>query len=232
MNSNERKELMLKKINSMNERKAIEKLEELFKQFLYIRFISYEDKNSYYIERFGKFFNEIKKIDSTPDYKASSVNTLDYSWICECLSFIKDGDELLTMVTVDSINLWINIKILNLVKGLEEIVSINKEFVIIKKAMRRLIVFFEEESQYEIHIRNIMNVLELKRMLDEINCPRDSYSILKGGFPNEQYCLTNENDEWEVYYSERGRKSEVKKFENESDACEYFFNKLKKHSQV
>jgi hypothetical protein len=77
-----------------------------------------------------------------------------------------------------------------------------------------------------------MNVLKLKKRLNELRIPEEAYSILEGGLPNEQLCIIRNDDSWEVYYSERGRKSGVKIFEDENKACEYFLEKLKKYSQL
>ncbi len=70
-----------------------------------------------------------------------------------------------------------------------------------------------------------MNKKELKINLDKRKVPVTAYS-LEGGFPNEAYCIGFSNDLWEVYYSERGRKSGLKLFDNEDEACNYFFNLL------
>ena len=47
-------------------------------------------------------------------------------------------------------------------------------------------------------------------------------------------ALQKETDlkKWEVYYSERGEKSNVRIFDLESDACEYFLKKLKKYAKT
>lgn len=47
------------------------------------------------------------------------------------------------------------------------------------------------------------------------------YSLLIGVFPNVAYCLIKNEDGWEVYYSERGEKSDIQQFASESEACEY-----------
>jgi len=62
-------------------------------------------------------------------------------------------------------------------------------------------------------------------MLTDSNIPKDTYS-LDGGLPNEAYCLNQNGDRWEVYYSERAQKTGLKIFETESEACEYFYNSL------
>lgn len=66
-----------------------------------------------------------------------------------------------------------------------------------------------------------MKIKSLKKTLVEIEIPIDAY-YLKGGLPNEAFCIGFNHGLWEVYYSERGNKSGIKKFSNEEDACEYF----------
>lgn len=70
-----------------------------------------------------------------------------------------------------------------------------------------------------------MNKRELEKRLIKEGITKDSY-CLNGGYPNESYCLFKNNGRWEVYYSERGRKSGLKLFMSEEEACEYFYNKL------
>lgn len=54
---------------------------------------------------------------------------------------------------------------------------------------------------------------------------------LNGGFPNEAYTLGHNGDTWEVYYSERGQKTGLQVFDNEDDACDYFYSYLIKGSR-
>lgn len=75
-----------------------------------------------------------------------------------------------------------------------------------------------------------MNIAKLEKKLKEKGIPKELYSILEGGLPNEQYCIVKE-ELWYVYYSERGRRSGLKEFELESDACEYFYDILKQYSR-
>jgi len=67
-----------------------------------------------------------------------------------------------------------------------------------------------------------MNLKELKDELGKLNVRCDAYSLL-GDFQTESFCLERRNMHcWEVYYSERGEKTGLKKFRTESDACETF----------
>lgn len=70
-----------------------------------------------------------------------------------------------------------------------------------------------------------MTKIEIEKKLREEGVRVDSYS-LNGGLPNEAYCLNRTESGWEVYYSERGNKTGLKFFDNESDACGNLFNLL------
>lgn len=74
-----------------------------------------------------------------------------------------------------------------------------------------------------------MNLKILKNELDKLNIPQNAY-CLTGGLPNESYCIALNNNNWEVYYSERGNKFDLKLFENESSACEYFLSVMKRQN--
>lgn len=76
-----------------------------------------------------------------------------------------------------------------------------------------------------------MTIYELEKKLQQIKVPKSCYSIMKGGLPNEMLCLITENGNWVVYYSEKGIRSGVTKFKSESEACTYFFNKLKMYGE-
>lgn len=67
-----------------------------------------------------------------------------------------------------------------------------------------------------------MRKSELLEILKKEKVSPNSYS-LNGGLPNEAYCLNKVNGTWEVYYSERGRKTGLKTFDSEDEACNYFF---------
>ncbi|MGW6300808.1 hypothetical protein [Peribacillus butanolivorans] len=66
---------------------------------------------------------------------------------------------------------------------------------------------------------------ELQQLLINANVPKDLYN-LNGGLPNEAFCLNKEDNIWEVYYSERGVKSQLKKFDSEDEACDYFYKTI------
>ena len=54
-----------------------------------------------------------------------------------------------------------------------------------------------------------MTIIELERELLHLGISSDLYSIMTGGLPNEKLCIVKD-DKWQVYYSERGKKSGLK----------------------
>lgn len=76
-----------------------------------------------------------------------------------------------------------------------------------------------------------MTVNELKNKLNEIGVSQDSYSIMIGGLPDERLCIVKE-DMWKVYYSERGHRVGQKVFETEEEACEDFYEKMRRYSTI
>lgn len=72
-----------------------------------------------------------------------------------------------------------------------------------------------------------MNLRELKRVLDREGFNPGRYS-LKGGLPDERYCLERRDGGWSVYYSERGEKVEERVFATESEACEDLLRRVRK----
>ena len=72
-----------------------------------------------------------------------------------------------------------------------------------------------------------MNKQQLEKILLLNKVPKDLYS-LKGGLPNEAYCLEEENDKWHVYYSERGIKTSIGYFKSEREACGCLLKEIKK----
>lgn len=71
-----------------------------------------------------------------------------------------------------------------------------------------------------------MKVCELSNELCSMGIPNAAYSINSVEFPNEAYVIFWNGSEWEVYYSERGQKSGIKKFINEAEACEHFMRQI------
>jgi hypothetical protein len=72
-----------------------------------------------------------------------------------------------------------------------------------------------------------VTLFELQECLNKMKVPQDFYS-LNGGLPNEAYCIGYNNGYWEVYYSERGNKTDLKKFKSEDEACMFFYSSISK----
>ena len=66
-----------------------------------------------------------------------------------------------------------------------------------------------------------MNLLELNEKLKELGVPDNTY-CLNTHLQQERYCISNENGKWETYFSERGKKNDLRVFLDESDACSHF----------
>ena len=72
-----------------------------------------------------------------------------------------------------------------------------------------------------------MNKAELRKILTTKKISRSLYS-LDGGLPNEKLCMSNDGDEWTIYYSEKGTKNVIERFDNEEDACNLLYEKVMK----
>ena len=71
-----------------------------------------------------------------------------------------------------------------------------------------------------------MNVKELSERLILEGIPSNSYSI-EEGIPDDKICLRKINNRWEVYFSERGEKSNTRIFHTEEEACMNMYERLK-----
>ena len=71
--------------------------------------------------------------------------------------------------------------------------------------------------------------MNIKKLLKEAKIP-ERYYYLNTKLTGDKYsrgdilCISVNNNKWEVYYTERGSKFDVKEFDSETGACEYFFN--------
>jgi hypothetical protein len=78
-----------------------------------------------------------------------------------------------------------------------------------------------------------MNVEQLKVLLHERGMHKDAVSFHHGFLTSsEQYCISNEDGVWEVYYFERGNKNDLRRFVDEGCACAYLLAILEKDSTV
>jgi len=77
-----------------------------------------------------------------------------------------------------------------------------------------------------------MNIEELRTKLTEAGIPESHY-CLTGGLPNEAYCIEHAQDgKWHTYYSERGLRSDLQRFDTEHDACRSIYEMIISDSQL
>lgn len=70
-----------------------------------------------------------------------------------------------------------------------------------------------------------MNVGELDYMLQQAGIDPMSYSI--GEFGDDQRCIVQADDGmWETFAGERGKKTDLRRWDNEGDACVFFVGML------
>lgn len=66
-----------------------------------------------------------------------------------------------------------------------------------------------------------MNVNQLIAVLEKERIRQDAYSIT-GDCSNESYVIASSGCNWQVYYYERGIKTNLVEFDNEMQACQHF----------
>jgi hypothetical protein len=77
-------------------------------------------------------------------------------------------------------------------------------------------------------------------MSHAINLVETLAIVKRNRVPESMYCLgglgkgecvgvSNENGQWQTYYSERGTRTSVKTYANENDACLAFLKQLELH---
>jgi len=71
-----------------------------------------------------------------------------------------------------------------------------------------------------------VNRQQLQATLREENVRDDAYS-LNGGHMPEAYTLSQRDDRWVVYYSERSLESGKREFATESEACQKLLNQIR-----
>ena len=70
-----------------------------------------------------------------------------------------------------------------------------------------------------------MTIEKLKTAVAAIGFPEEALAL--GGHAEQAYCLEQDPDgKWEAYWRERGRKHELKRFDDEEAACYYMLGKL------
>jgi hypothetical protein len=74
-----------------------------------------------------------------------------------------------------------------------------------------------------------MNRDDLRKVLRDDGVPANSYS-LEGGLAEDRLCLDEAHGWWFVYYAERGRRWDERRFSTEDAACQYFLGQLRQLS--
>jgi len=69
----------------------------------------------------------------------------------------------------------------------------------------------------------------VKKELDKLGINDPLYS-LNGKDLDDRVIISKPNEEWYVYYTERGERSDEKYFNDESEAYAYFFKLVKGHA--
>lgn len=78
-----------------------------------------------------------------------------------------------------------------------------------------------------------MTLKELQTLLRARGLNPESVSF-GSGLPQEteKYCIEYSDEAWEVYYSERGEKSDLTRFSDEDSACRYLLAILEDDASV
>jgi hypothetical protein len=72
---------------------------------------------------------------------------------------------------------------------------------------------------------SVTNIVELKSALEDAGFRFDGYRVLEA--PDESaWCIKKQGKTWLVFYFERGTRWEMRRFKEESVACEYFYNRI------
>lgn len=77
-----------------------------------------------------------------------------------------------------------------------------------------------------------MNISSLTRKLDEIGVPSYLYNLDGIGRKDERFCMEFVNNEWQVYFSERGIKTINERFASEDEACQFIYKQFSKQRKI
>lgn len=67
---------------------------------------------------------------------------------------------------------------------------------------------------------------ELRNVLVERGVPSMLYNLDGDGRTDERFCLESVNNEWSVYFSERGIRTTDERFASEEEACKFIYEQL------
>ncbi|MFX8755012.1 hypothetical protein ABTM47_19710, partial [Acinetobacter baumannii] len=69
------------------------------------------------------------------------------------------------------------------------------------------------------------------KALEKLKVNPELYSI-ESHLKNDVYVIEKINNQWYVYYSERGKKNSLRIFELESEACDFFLDYILEDSSA
>ena len=70
-----------------------------------------------------------------------------------------------------------------------------------------------------------LNLVSLKENLEKLKVPKSYYRI--GSYGEEALCIVFEGNQWIVFEGERGQRYNVHFFDKESDACQYYLQRIR-----
>ena len=70
----------------------------------------------------------------------------------------------------------------------------------------------------------LINLNSLRERLEQLKVPKSYYRI--GSYGEEALCIVFENNQWIVFEGEHGQRYNVHFFDQESEACLYFFERI------
>lgn len=71
-----------------------------------------------------------------------------------------------------------------------------------------------------------MDKIQLQLLLEEAGVSGELYNLFENGRNDERFCLLKKENQWQVYFSERGIKTTDKIFATESEACQFIYEQL------
>lgn len=71
-----------------------------------------------------------------------------------------------------------------------------------------------------------MKKKELKKVLQKMGVPSWEYNLDGKGRKDERFCIEFVNNEWQVYFIERGVKTTNERFVSEEDACQFVYEQF------
>lgn len=71
-----------------------------------------------------------------------------------------------------------------------------------------------------------MDIIKLQMLLKESGIPDEMYNLCEVGRDDERFCLRKKENQWQVYFAERGVHTIDEMFNTEAEACQYIYDQL------